>query len=402
MSTSEFEECPPDPKPNGEIFCLPNMEGLFPADFTEEEVEFACELDALFSLEQEDLPPLFVQTLVECDDPLYQSVESGFELKTRAKVFRRLQLEHRLILSVRPNLHEILQARTIAASRPLLAFCASCFIFVLMTIMATAPAFASGLSYLLAGANSGVVFVDQSPVKASKQSSFQQDTKDDTQKISFVTAQQRLHFSISVPSYVPARYDQSNFYLYEGNNSWADGPIMVVEYTYSSPGVAPKHITICEFKPLETVYLVVKNGAARRIAVNNGDTNTAIFVEGHWTDTGASNPTWDYNDRSELIDENNGVVFWIVGDPSDGINNAELTSVASSLHEFDWQAFDRVGGHIAQVMQRDENTPDLFADDVIYLNNPDNPDGPAFKVIGATSDQPLPRNTVSNQNPYAH
>jgi hypothetical protein len=400
MSMSEFEECPPESKAADKIFCLPNMEGLFPADFSVEEVEFACELDALFSLEQENLPPLYVQTLVEGDDPRYQSVESGFELKTRAKVFRRLQLERRLNLSVRPNIREILHTRAASVSRPLLTFCASCLLFVLMTIAATAPAFASGLSYLLSGAHSGVVFVDQSPVTASTQEPSQQGTRDDTQKISFVTAQQRLHFSVSVPSYVPARYNQSSFYLYKGNNTWADGPIMVVEYTYALPGVAPKHITICEFKPLETVYLVVKDGAARRIAVNNGNSNTAIFVEGHWTDTGASNPTWVYNDRSELIDENNGVVFWIVGDPTDGINNAELTSVASSLHEFDWQQFDHVGGHIAQVMQSDENTPDLFADDVIYLNNPDNPDGPAFKVVGAAPDHPQPRNAVSSRNHF--
>lgn len=168
---------------------------------------------------------------------------------------------------------------------------------------------------------------------------------------------------------------------------------MVVEYTYALPGVAPKHITICEFKPLQTVYLVVKDGAAKRIPVKNGDNNTAIFVEGHWTDTGASNPTWVYNDRSEIIDENNGVVFWIVGDPSDGINNAELTSVAGSLHEY-----DHISGRIAQVMQSAENTPDLFANDVIYLDNPDNSDGPAFMVVGAISDQPQPRNALSDQS----
>ncbi len=393
MSTSEFEEYPPEHGAEREIFCLPNMEGLFPADFTVEEVEFACELNTLFSLEQENLPPLFVQTLVESDDPRFQVVEYGFELKTRAKVFRSLHLKRRLHFSLRPTFRDAFSARPFVFSRPLLGFCASCLIFVLMTIAATAPAFASGLSYLLSGANSGVIFVDHAPVVDSVQASSKDGSKDDTQKISFVAAQQRLHFSVSVPSYVPSRYNQSSFYLYQGNNTWADGPIMVVEYTYALPGVAPKHITICEFKPLQTVYLVVKDGAAKRIPVKNGDNNTAIFVEGHWTDTGASNPTWVYNDRSEIIDENNGVVFWIVGDPSDGINNAELTSVAGSLHEY-----DHISGRIAQVMQSAENTPDLFANDVIYLDNPDNSDGPAFMVVGAISDQPQPRNALSDQS----
>jgi hypothetical protein len=399
MSTSEFEESPSEHGAEGEIFCLPNMEGLFPADFTAEEVEFACELNTLFSLEEENLPPLFVQTLIESDDPRFQAVECGFELKTRAKVFRRLQLKRRLYLLLRPTFKEIFFARSESISRPLLGFCASCLIFVLMTIAATAPAFASGLSYLLSGAHSGVVFVDHAPVTASTQSVSKEGSKDDIQKISFVAAQQRLHFSVSVPSYVPARYNQSNFYLYQGNNTWADGPIMVVEYTYALPGVAPKHITICEFKPNQTVYLVVKDGAARRIPVKNGNNNSAIFVEGHWTAAGASNPTWVYNDRSEIIDESKGVVFWIVGDPSDGISNAELSSVAGSLHEYNQEEYDHVGGHIAQVMQSEEDTPDLFANDVIYLNNPDNSDGPAFKVVGATSDYPQPRNALNSQNP---
>jgi hypothetical protein len=51
------------------------------------------------------------------------------------------------------------------------------------------------------------------------------------------------------------------------------------------------------------------------------------------------------------------------------------------------------------VMQSEENTPDLFANDVIYLNNPDNSDGPAFKIVGATSDYPQPRNALNSQNP---
>ncbi|GER87111.1 hypothetical protein KDW_12730 [Dictyobacter vulcani] len=404
MSMSEFEEHPIDI--NAETFCLPNMEGLFPADFSLDEVEFACELDALFSPEQEELPPLFVQTLVEPEDARFQSLEQGFELKTRAAVMRRLRLKRRIAPPLsRPSLKVVLSGRMASISRPLLAFCASCFFIMLLTVVVTAPTFASGLTYLLSGTHSGVLMVNTPPListaKVPNAKHVPGVSRTEGQMITVPQAQQRLHFPLSVPSYVPTRYNQSDLYMYEGDNTWVDGPIIVAEYTYSLPGVAPKHITICEFKPQQTVFLVVKDGAARQIPVNhNGSSDSAIFVEGHWTQFGNASSTWVYNDRSEIIDENNGVVFWIVGDPSDGINNAELTSVANSLHEFDLHANHHIGGRLDRVIQSGEDTPSLFAHDVISLENPDNNDGPSFKVVGSTSEQPLSRNVLSSQFPF--
>src|SRR5579863_8093808 len=58
-----------------------------PTDFTDEEIVFAQELDELYAPDQEILPPYFVQTLLESDDPRFQPVERGFEHKTRVRVF---------------------------------------------------------------------------------------------------------------------------------------------------------------------------------------------------------------------------------------------------------------------------------------------------------------------------
>ena len=67
-----------------------------PADFSEEDIEFVQELNTLFSPQDEELPPYYVQTLLEPDDPRFQAVEPGFEHKTSARVFRRLKLRRRL------------------------------------------------------------------------------------------------------------------------------------------------------------------------------------------------------------------------------------------------------------------------------------------------------------------
>src|SRR5579863_6385484 len=84
-----------------------NMEGAAPSsisisghavpdDFSDEDVAFAREMESLFDVEQEELPPYFVQTLLDSENPHFQPAEQGCEHKARARVFRRLKLHHRL------------------------------------------------------------------------------------------------------------------------------------------------------------------------------------------------------------------------------------------------------------------------------------------------------------------
>nr|MBF6591900.1 hypothetical protein [Ktedonobacterales bacterium] len=62
----------------------------FPGDFSEEEAAFAAEMRDLFPVEQEELPPLYVTTLVGND--LYTPLAAGFEQKLSYRVFQRLCL----------------------------------------------------------------------------------------------------------------------------------------------------------------------------------------------------------------------------------------------------------------------------------------------------------------------
>src|SRR5439155_9349013 len=81
-----------------------------PADFSEEDRAFVQELNALFTLDEEELPPYFVQTLLEADDPRFQIVGPGFEQKTIARVFRRLKLRRRLFRASRATLRAVVSA----------------------------------------------------------------------------------------------------------------------------------------------------------------------------------------------------------------------------------------------------------------------------------------------------
>src|SRR5690348_17531680 len=94
MSMNEFDQ-----ELNNEgndNFSLTVTEQEVPSDFGEDDLIFARELNSIFSPEQEELPPYFVQTLMASEDQLFRPVEPGFEHKTRARVFRRLKLRRRL------------------------------------------------------------------------------------------------------------------------------------------------------------------------------------------------------------------------------------------------------------------------------------------------------------------
>src|SRR5260370_175109 len=75
---------------------LQKEEHSIPADFGEEDLAFVEELNALFSPEEEELPPYFAQTLLESEDPRFYPVEPDFEKKTSVRVFRDLKLRRPL------------------------------------------------------------------------------------------------------------------------------------------------------------------------------------------------------------------------------------------------------------------------------------------------------------------
>jgi hypothetical protein len=140
---------------------------------------------------------------------------------------------------------------------------------------------------------------------------------------------------------------------------------------------------------------VAQDNAAHQLRILHGDSQSSIvYVEGQWTSIDNSSYVWDYNNRSEVVFELNGAEIWIVGDKRDGIGQAELLKIANSLTTYD-PALSRVTNQVDRVMQTDEDTPGIFAGDVIYLNNPDNVGGPSFKLIGMPSSQ-----VGHNMKPY--
>jgi hypothetical protein len=405
MSMSDFErllnewrdDTPPSPSPEREV----NL----PDDFSNDDLAFAQELEVLFHVRDEDVPPYFVQTLLESEDARLSVAEPGFEQKTCARVFRRLNLHRQLFYPSHPSFRTFVEE--FPGSRPIVTLIAACLVVMIFTMAATSTSFASGWNILWAGAHSGVIQVSRypgsnglaAPVQPHKK---RQEPVQHPQVLSLVDAQQQLHFTIYWPSAIPDNYSLSYIYLHQGvGQVWADGPVLELDYTYMAHGVSPHgsgRIVICEFKPLGNVFQVVQLGAAHLIQIDQNGNAAAIYVDGQWQRINGSSHAWVYGERSELIYERDGVIFWIAGDQRDGIDSNVLLQIASSLHALDVNRIVHMSLHMQTVMEPTDDVAWGFGDDVVYFDNSDGPLGKVNSTNGAVgTNQPVLKGNVHAQ-----
>lgn len=362
-----------------------------PDDFSEEDMAFSQELDMLFAPNEEELPPFFVQTLLQPEDPRFEPVATNFEYKTRARVFRRLKLRHRLFSPARPSLPTIVKA--MPAQRSLLTVSVALMLVMLITILLTGPSFASGIEILLQGTRTGVMQVPNYPNGLSPiHHKGHSDTNTQEKQLTLLQTQQQLHFPLYWPQALPHNYTLNNLYLYQKpGEDWADGPSFELEFAYSHPGSPPQGtglLAIREFKLKAdvTVLQVVKDGAAHAIKIDQNGRAQAIYVDGQWVLHNKHFPTWVYGQRSELIYQQNGIVFWIVGDQRDGMNKDVLLKTANSLAVFNVSHAIHSGleGGLNTMIPFDNQDNGPFAGDVLAIFQDDGGDGPYLSVVGST------------------
>lgn len=367
-----------------------------PADFSEEELAFAQELSALFDLDKEEIPPYFVQTLLEAHDPRFQIAEDGFEHKVRAHVFRRLKLKRRLFRPLRPSLPTLTSVVTMRRSS--VALIASCLLFLLFTVAFTSQSFVEGVSILLHSTHSGVYQVYNYPDKVSLASS-EQNAAQPTQ-INLSAAQQLLHFPMYWPQGLSNDYLLEKVYLYQtSQQTWADGPILEIHYDYKKPGIVTSgtgDIAIREFKPGADVLQVVQSGAAHALQTDTKGLAQAIYIDGQWISPNRFSHRWQYGGRSELIYQRNGVVFWIVGDQRDGIDQKGLLQIAQSLQIVNASPPLHINIEMTNVTQLVDESSAPFAGDIIAVVPDGNLAGPYLVTVGP--DQPSQEKPVQKHS----
>jgi hypothetical protein len=395
MSMSEFEE---QLNTWEEGFSPLSRQGHdVPADFSEEELAFAQELDSLFVPHKEEIPPYFVQTLLESDDPRFFPVEPGFEHKTRARVMRRLKVRRRLFHSGPPSLYSLISVMPIRRS---LVVSASLMLFLFMTVVFTAPSFASGMTMLLRSGRTGVLLTRNYPsnVKPAPHATNLQSDSDTQLMMSLLDAQQLLHsWNMSMPQIVPDKYALTGTYIYqEPQQSWSDGPFMEFDYSLTGRvlhGMGELAIREFKLKPNASVFQVVKDGAAESIKIDkqNGLAQ-AIYVDGQWVLHDKLYGVWIYGQRSELIYQKDGIVFWIVGDQRDGIKKDVLLKIANSLQMIHISRLIPVGGgnnmNSVTVLNGDINGP--FTGDLLAIFSDDSSVGSYLSLAGSDQTQTVP------------
>jgi hypothetical protein len=395
MSMSEFERQLNSMWEN-DLSSLSTQREALPPDFSDDDKAFAQELDSLFDIHKEEVPPLYVQTMLDVEGPRFQPVENGFEYKTRARVFRRLKLRRRLTDTGRPTLGSLIREMPLRRS---LAPTMSLVLLVFFTVILTSNSFASGMQLLLNGGRAGVMQVHNYPnnVKTGAIAKYASSDPDASTSLSLQAAQQQLHnWPLYWPHHLPDDYSLSNIYLYQAQQqSWADGPFMELDFALST---AQSHgrglLAIREFKLKSNVNVlqVVKDGAAQPIKVDQNGQAQAIYVDGQWVLRNKIFPTWMYGQRSELIYQKDGIVFWIVGDQRDGLGKDELLRIATSLQVFHVSRAMHVGNdstmNSVSLLNGDVNSP--FTGDVLAVFPDDSNVGPYLTLIGSQS--PAPNN----------
>jgi hypothetical protein len=264
---------------------------------------------------------------------------------------------------------------------------------MLVTVAFTAPSFASGMTILLQGAHGGVYQVSTYPKSvhtiSHKHRLSQNNADTQPKQISLIEAQQQLHFKIYWPLALPRNYVLGSIYLYHGTEeSWSDGPI--IELVYSLNGVKSKgtgQIVIREFMPNEDVLQVVQDKAVHPIQVDQYGQPAAIYINGQWQWVGKYSHKWIYGERSELIYQQNGVLFWIAGDQYDGIGEKDLWNLAQSLRTIPTNRYALMRDDMPNVTQANlGDVFDAFSQDTVRVFLDDNP-GSAY-YYSVSSDQP--------------
>lgn len=285
-----------------------------PGDFSTVDLSLARDLNSLFSVEREELPPLFVQTLAgDCHD---WQAPSGLTQRVTYRVFRRLHLPRRLFHTAqraeKPAGVQALKRlpRTVGVSTVLA--------LLLMSLVAVAPSFANGLRLLLG--NTGVQVAPSYPHQAINDMVL-------TQYLSLREVEDSVPFQSFWLGESQAGYHYQSLLLHMGQQ-WADGPVVEVQYRLPE-ATGTGLLSVREFLPApgSTVLLVVAEHAAQQVQVAG---QPAIYINGRWV-RHQGELSWEYGTQAELLYQANGLIFWITADQRDGATADSLEAMAAAL-----------------------------------------------------------------------
>jgi hypothetical protein len=284
------------------------------ADFSDEERVLARSLHDFFPLEQEQLPPRFVQTLAAQGSAW--AAPNGLEQRVIYRVFRRLHLPQRLFPPQPPGA-EHTPRRPGRASRTVVL--STLLTLMLLSLATVTPALAQGLRLLVG--QTGVQIAAHYPRPAHA-------LQDQTQTFSLQAVRHAVPFDAYWLGMTPAAYQFQGMVLHMGQ-PWADGPVVELQYKTTDPGVRYGQLLVREFHPAAgaTILQVVAQGAAHLAQVG---TQPAIYIDGQWVQQHQA-VVWNAGTQAELLYQAHGLIFWITANQRAGAGEALLEGLAQML-----------------------------------------------------------------------
>ena len=342
----------------------------YPTDFSYAEEAFADALRGAFAFEYDDAPPDYAQTLLE--DELRAPTPEGYEQKIAYQVMRKLDLPrrplferptHRFLGMAHPEWSDLAELRNGEvvrraanyARRPLAGMVGLLAAVMISVLILASPAFASGVQVLIAG-HTGAQETQGYPT-TTQLSPYDPDTGQQYTSLRNVTTPISWLGS-SVYGYV-----YQGIRLYQPTKpDWSNGPVVDMQYSRPDGRGGLSVLDVREFQiapQYAAVQQAVQAGSATATSVNNVP---AVYINGGWTThvvhqsgsmtpsaTGAETHSWVAGGRSELIFEQGGVIFWMVGSLADGMDMQALTQFASLLTPMSPHLFLQKGTSLSQV-----------------------------------------------------
>jgi hypothetical protein len=296
------------------------LEPSLPDDFTQDEALFAGELRDAYDIEREDLPSGYVPAVLGYER--HKPATPSFERRLTYRVFRALSLpqsplfERNLMRQFGAALAEPAE-RLRHAGRATVGVLASALLVMVMSMVFATPSFADGLQILLG--HTGVQQVAAYP-RNIQQSGPQQVAQLDREEIQIPLYW--MGSTVGDYSYLGMRKLPTEV--------WSKGPVVDIQYVLSHTSKGSGVLDIRTFQVSDryaAVLKVVQTGSAHETKVG---ANHAIFVDGAWQTVGGRQ-VWRNGLRSEVILEKNGVIFWFVGDPRDGLTEDQMLAMANQL-----------------------------------------------------------------------
>jgi hypothetical protein len=345
----------------------------FPADFTSDEAAFATDLRRLFSVEREELPPRYVETLL--GEPRQRPIENGFEQKLAYRVFHQLNLP-------RPPLFD--QPETERRANPVAGLARrlgqvsataviSGFLLMVMSAFIAGPSFAAGLRILLG--QTGVQQVATYPTTVQTPAK----SKPPVAATSLPPDALVQWLGRSVRNYT---YAGMSLLAPQG---YSAGPVVELNYVLQNDVHAGSGIlTVREFKlapDLSSVLQVVGDGSVTPVKINS---TQGVFVDGQWQQSGLRH-VWSFGGKGELIMEQGDQILWIVADQRDGIDATQMVAIAKHLTPTPLESLQPRHRQLRSVAQGLEANLDVsFKDElleVVHLGSSEDGGGTAFVSI---------------------